>query len=136
MYLTTHYLQWGFPSKSFHLTEEVWTEFSPIVTQFIARIEAAALKSQQNNASDIDIVDSDEVNEDVEEQQLDLTNTRINPYTLWKLLERLGYTKHDFKSNGWEFDFWITFKKPGCKSLLVWGTGITFNLWLTEAQNC
>lgn len=71
---------------------------------------------------------------DEDESQLDLSNTKMNPYTLWKMLERLGYKKTGFRSNGWEFDFWMDFEKPGCKSLLVWGTGITFNLWLTEAQ--
>ena len=103
-------------SKSFTITEEVWEEYSPIVLKFIRDLEAGTVCT--DNFDD--------------EPQLDLSNTKVNPYTLWKMLERLGYKKVKFRSNGWEFDFWIEFSKEECKPLLVWGTGITFNLWLTE----
>jgi hypothetical protein len=103
-------------SKSFELTEEVWDEYSPIVEDFIAQIEADQTPPDQWK----------------EEKRLDLTNTKVNPYTLWQMLLRMGYQKTRFSQNGWEFDFWLDFEKPGCKTLLVWGTGITFNLWLQE----
>lgn len=106
-------------SKSFDLTEEVWNEYSPIVTQFIEELEASTRGEDSLF---------------YEGPQLDLTNTKMNPYRLWKMLERMGYKKTDFQSNGWEFDFWIYFKKDGHKTLLVWGTGITFNLWLRESD--
>ena len=119
------------------MTEEVWQEYSPVVIQFIADLEAQTEAKQQQDD------DSDGEGSRgfggfgggyVEPIQLDLSNTKVNPYTLWKMLERLGYKKVDFQSNGWEFDFWIYFKKDGCKPLLVWGTGITFNLWLTKSD--
>lgn len=105
-------------SKTFHLTDEVWDEYSPIITDFIAKIEAA---DPNQEIDDEDLV-------------LDLSCTTVNPYTLGKILENMGYKKTNFRSNGWEFDFWMDFEKPGCKTLLAWGTGITFNLWLQKSD--
>jgi hypothetical protein len=95
----------------------VWEEYSPLVMEFIEKL--------QNNNQE----------EDEDELQLDLSNTKMNPYRLWKVLERLGYRKKSLRNNGWELDFLITFEKTGCKSLLIYGTGMTFNLWLTEAND-
>jgi hypothetical protein len=110
----------------------VWAEFSPTVSEFIARLEA---KKSTNHGEQDQSGFGRFRSEDDDELQLDLSNTKVNPYTLWKMLERMGYQKTKFDSNGWEFDFWITFTKAGYKPLLVWGTGITFNLWLTEAES-
>lgn len=90
-------------------------EYFPVVTQFIADLETNTVREDGDDGP-----------------LLDLTNTKMNPYTLGIMLQSMGYKKKDFQSNGWEFDFWIKYSKEGCKPLLVWGTGITFNLWLQE----
>ncbi len=118
--------------------------------EFLARLDATPSKQvksskklstgvfQIKSPDEDDVIeeseeDEQEEEEDEEDLQLDLSNTKMNPYRLWKMLERLGYKKTNFQQNGWEFDFWIYFEKPGSRKLMVWGTGITFNLWLTKA---
>ncbi|MNJ90285.1 hypothetical protein D3C87_78800 [compost metagenome] len=94
------------------LTDEVKKEFTPIVENFINKVE--------NSDPEGDLL------------SMDLSNTKINPYTLTKVLESLGYKETDQDSNGWQFDFWITMEKKGFKNLQVKGTGITFELLLKE----
>jgi hypothetical protein len=63
-------------------------------------------------------------------EELELTQTELNPYTLGTLLENLGYKKMDIDTNGWEMDFWITYSKEGFHDLVIAGTGINFELKL------
>lgn len=90
------------------LADEVRNKFTPIVKEFINKVE------------------SEEFPEDI----LQLTDTELNPYALWKLLEELGYEEVNTDRNGWQMDFWITFKKEGFKTLTIEGTGITFEFKL------
>jgi hypothetical protein len=92
------------------LTNDVKGIYAPIVQEFIKKLEA---------------------NEE-ENPKLNLSDTKLNPYTLIELLEELGYSKEDQDENGWQMDFWITMTKQGCKSLCIGGTGITFELNLSE----
>ena len=96
------------------LTEAVKEKYVPIVERYIKEIE------------------EEEFPEDIE--ALDFSDTELNPYTLWKLLEGLGYKHDDTDQNGWEMDFWLSFKKDGHKTLTIKGTGITFSLKLTIRQ--
>lgn len=73
--------------------------------------------------------------ESLSEHELPLTDTELNPYTLWKLLEGLGYKKSEFDINGWEMDFSIEFTKEGFdKKLYIEGSGITFELKLAVRE--
>lgn len=92
--------------NKWQLTDEVKVKFMPIVQNYINKIEA----------------------EEFEGEELILTDTELNPYMLWKLLEELGYKKTEFEDNGWQMDFWITFTKQGFQTLTIAGTGITFEL--------
>lgn len=94
--------------NKYELTDEVKEKFIPIVQDYINKVEA----------------------EDFEGSELRLTDTELNPYTLWKLLEELGYEKTEFDDNGWQMDFWIEFTKEGFQTLTIAGTGITFELTL------
>lgn len=62
---------------------------------------------------------------------LNLTGTELNPYTLWKILEELGYEREDQEDNGWELDFWIYFTKQDARTLLIRGTGILCEFFLS-----
>jgi len=96
------------------LTEEVKEKHTTIIQEFINKIESAKEES---------------INE-----VMNLSNTELNPFTLVKLLEHLGYEQIEQTDNGWQFDFWITMEKDGCKSLSVHGTGIIFELKLSAKQ--
>lgn len=96
------------------LTEEVKQKYLPEVQQFINELEV--------------VVDPD----DCDLLEKDFSGTELNPYTLCKLLEDLGYEVEDRNDNGWELDFWITMSKSDFKNIIVQGTGIIFELMLSE----
>lgn len=98
------------------LTDEVRNEYKPIVESF--------LKDVEDNNLDIS-------NELLEK---DFSDTKLNPYTLGKILEELGYECVNRDDNGWELDFWIDYHKDRCKNIQVSGTGITFELNLSECE--
>ncbi|WP_263117560.1 hypothetical protein [Bacillus subtilis] len=98
------------------LTEEVEEKHSPIVKEFIKKIEEIGPDDQT------DLL------------EIDLSDTDLNPYTLQKLLESFGYQETERDVNGWQFDFWITMEKSGFKSLQINVTGVTFELMLTEVE--
>lgn len=60
----------------------------------------------------------------------DINLDELNPAKVEELLKELGYEQTDFDTNGWEMDFWITFKKPGEPNIIVGGCGYTFTLKL------
>lgn len=97
--------------NGYQLTDEVRTHWLPILTTFLEKVEAN---------------DQEVENPDV----LELSDTTLNPYTTWKLLEELGYHQEKFDDNGWQLDFWISMDKPGYKRLIIGGTGITFEFKL------
>jgi hypothetical protein len=96
------------------LTEEVRLKYTPVVEEFIKQVELSKYSDGENRL------------------EKDFSDTELNPYTLVKLLETLGYEEIDQDSNGWQLDFWITMKKDRHKSLYVLGTGMTFELKLVE----
>lgn len=98
------------------LKKEVKEKFTPIIEEFIHQVETI------DPLSDTPLL------------EIDLSDTELNPYTLETLLEGLGYEKTDHDSNGWQYDFWVTMQKDGCKSLSVNGTGATFELKLSEKE--
>ncbi|MEC2266445.1 hypothetical protein [Bacillus subtilis] len=96
------------------LTDEVKDQYTPIVQEFIDKVEAA-------NPQDTE-----------ELLEIDLSGTVLNPYTLEQLLKNLGYESSEHNYNGWQMDYWITMSKDGAKPLDINGTGITFELKLSE----
>lgn len=96
--------------ERYKLTEEVKNEYTPIIKEFI-----------DNLASD---------NEDVDDS-LNLSDTKLNPYTLGKILENeFEYQEDDISHNGWQMDFCIYYTKEGMPDLCIEGCGITFELIL------
>jgi hypothetical protein len=96
------------------LTDEVKEKFLPIVQDLINQVES--YNGDNKNSPEVD-----------------LSGTEINPYTLRKLLEDIGYKEsedEDMETNGWQMDFWIYMYKPGYKPLTISGCGITFDLKL------
>lgn len=100
-----------------NLNEKVKELYLPIIKEHIYKIE-------NYNPEE----------EDLYEIELDLSDTPLNPYTLWKILEELGYEKIDQDENGWEMDFLIYFKKETCRGLIVRGCGMTFELILSGEE--
>lgn len=98
------------------LTDTIKIKYTPIVEKFIDELET-------NNSE----VDSELL-------EYDFSYTELVPYTLWKILENLGYKMYDQSKNGWEMDFVLTFKKEACKPILIRGCGITFELKLCECE--
>lgn len=64
----------------------------------------------------------------------DFSDTKLNPSKLGLILEELGYNTVAHDDNGWELDFWITYKKEGYKPLMISGCGMTFELILSEVD--
>lgn len=98
------------------LTEEVKEKYTPIIREFIRKLESNNPKDEEKRL------------------EMDLSGTELNPFTLEKLLENLGYEQTEQDNNGWQFDFWITMQKDECKDLSIKGTGITFELKLSEKE--
>lgn len=65
-----------------------------------------------------------------EVDDIDLSDTTLNPENMRDIMKELGYTEMSFDSNGWEYDFWIEFAKEGEKNVTVSGCGVTFDLRL------
>lgn len=78
-------------------------------------------------------------NTDNSEFTLELSDTELNPYTLKLLLETIGYREGELGSNGWQLDYWWEMENENAESdltrkLVIWGTGITFELKLSNDQ--
>ena len=74
-----------------------------------------------------------------EEFVLDLSDTKLRPFTLLELLKDFGYNKESMDNNGWELDFWINIRKAGSfpstsQSLCIHGCGMTFELMLSVKE--
>ena len=67
--------------------------------------------------------------------ELDFTNQGLSPWQLVHLLEEIGYERGETETNGWEMDFWIFFSKEGCKTIVIAGIGMTFELKLTTNED-
>lgn len=78
-------------------------------------------------------------NKDNSEFTLELSDTELNPYTLKSLLEMFGYEEGDLDINGWQWDYWWEMENENAKTdltrkLVIWGTGITFELKLSNDE--
>lgn len=107
------------------LTDEVKETFIPIIQNFLNKMESLTI-------DEIDCMDNNEF-------CLDLSDTKLNPYTLLELMNDFGYSKGDFDSNGWELDFWIDISKDNfypstCEKLCINGSGMTFELKLSVKE--
>ncbi|MFF2532504.1 hypothetical protein ACFVS2_26915 [Brevibacillus sp. NPDC058079] len=96
------------------LTDEVKQKFMPVIQEFISKLES------MENTSEL--------------LEIDLSDTELNPYTLQKLLESMGYEETNRGDNGWQLDYWIKMRKSEFKPLLVKGKAITFELILSENE--
>lgn len=101
--------------NGWNLTKEVREEWREVIENHINKIQNCDL--EEENPYDV---------------ELNLSNTSLNPYTLGKLLEELGWVEEDFDHNGWEFDFWGYYSKNGYENrILMRGCGMTFSLFLS-----
>lgn len=107
------------------LTEEVEKEYIPIIKAFIANLD-------NMTEEEIDAAPDEDFN-------IDLSGTKLAPYTLSKLMEQLGYSEVNTDTNGWQLDFWIDLKNSNAKSdltekLCIMGCGMTFELRLVNRE--
>ena len=112
-------------NNRYKLTKSVEDKYLGILSAFIDKLD-------NHNEDDIE-------NSVDQEFTLELSDTGLNPYTLKLLLEMFGYKEVEFDSNGWQWDYWWTMKNENAKSeltreLVIWGTGITFELKLSNAE--
>ena len=96
------------------LEDSVKEKWMPVIQKHIKSID----EHYENEGNPFDCV-------------LDLTGTELNPYTLWAILEELGYEREDQEDNGWQLDFWIYFTKPNALNLLIRGTGLLCEFFLS-----
>lgn len=106
------------------LTEEVEKEYTPIIKAFIENLDNMTKEDIEGLTKD-------------EEFNLDLCGTKLAPYTLSKLMEKLGYSEVNTDTNEWQLDFWINMKNNNAKSdltekLCIMGCGMTFELRLVN----
>ena len=101
-------------ANRYYPTGEQKEKFIPILQEFIDRIEAAS-------------------EDEVYDIQLNLTDQGINPAQISELLISLGYEDDYVYHNGWQLDFCIKFEKEDCRTIVMRGTGITFEV-LLEVQ--
>lgn len=108
------------------LSKEVKDKWEPVIQAWLSKI---------NNMTEEEIESAPD-----DTFSLDLSDTELNPYTLWGLLEGIGYKKTGAEDNGWELDFWINFdviNQPAgsiTNALCVHGCGMTFELKLSLSE--
>lgn len=101
------------PKKNYYLvTNEQREKFLPELKKFINEVEANPK----------------------EYKEIDFTEKGINPFQLWTLLNELGYEDEPLEDNGWQLDFWVHFVKDDCVELVLYGTGITFEVGIHTAE--
>lgn len=109
------------------LTDEIKNKYLPIISEFMNKL--------------YNMTPEDVENTKFEDFTLQLSDTKLRPYTLLKLMEEeFGYTEHDFDDNGWELDYWIILNKPNCsypsyaQKMCIHGCGMTFELNLSPYE--
>lgn len=103
------------------LTEKDREQFTPVLENYLFKLEHLSVEEIENMKN--------------EEFMLNLSDTSLNPSKLVDLFEEFGYEKADSDDNGWELDFWIYINRTDgktydsmCKSLCIFGCGMTFEL--------
>lgn len=109
----------------YKLAETTVDKHIPIILNFIDKLDSYT-------EADIDNTDNSEFT-------LELSDTELNPYTLKLLLETIGYREGELGSNGWQLDYWWKMENENARSdltrkLIIWGTGITFELKLSNDE--
>ena len=64
-----------------------------------------------------------------QEEELKLDDLDVVPYRVWKYLEELGWEQSGYDRNGWEMDFYISFKKEDEPKLQLRGSGMYGGLY-------
>ena len=107
------------------LTDDVKEEYYEVVENFLNKLESLTTEQIEN-------MDNDEFT-------IDLSDTKLRPYTLLELMREFGFGDAEFDDNGWELDYWIRISREGSNnnttsSMYIHGTGMTFELNLTSAE--
>ncbi len=100
--------------------------------KYLGLLSAFIDKLDNFTENDIDNLDNSEFT-------LELSDTGLNPYTLCELMKKFGYKDEDMQTNGWQLDFWWPLHNEDSKTeltrnLVIWGTGITFELKLSNDE--
>ena len=113
------------------LTEEMREKWRPVVEEWLKNLEDMTEEEVKELAENSN-------KEELEARfKLDLSDKELNPSRLSYLLRELGYEDDETEDNGWQWDFWWTYKKEGvsfpsgCEALKISGTGATFELVLS-----
>lgn len=113
-----------------HLTDEIRDKWKPIIQEWLKALENMTeeeVKDLAENSTDAEIADK---------FKLELSDTELNPSRVSDLLKEIGYEDEETDDNGWQWDFWWTYRKngvsfpSGCEALKIVGTGATFELAL------
>lgn len=112
-------------NNRYKLTKPIEDKYLGILSAFIDKLDNYTEKDIENT--------------DNSEFTLELSDTELNPYTLKSLLEMFGYEEGDLDNNGWQLDYWWTMENENAKTeltrkLVIWGTGITFELKLSNEE--
>ena len=113
------------------LTKEMREKWRPVVEEWLGKLEKLTEKEVRD-------LEENATTEELEARfKMDLSDTEMNPSRVAELLKELGYGDDETEDNGWQWDFWWTYKKDGvsfpsgCEALKISGTGATFELVLS-----
>jgi len=113
------------------LTKEMREKWRPVVEEWLGKLEKLTEKEVRD-------LEENATTEELEARfKMDLSDTEMNPSRVAELLKELGYEDDETEDNGWQWDFWWTYKKEGvsfpsgCEALKISGTGATFELVLS-----
>lgn len=113
------------------LTEEMREKWRPVVGEWLKNLE-------EMTEEEVGDLEENATTEELEDKfKLDLSDTEMNPSRVGELLKELGYENDETEDNGWQWDFWWTYRKDGvsfpsgCEALKISGTGATFELVLS-----
>lgn len=107
------------------LTEAVRQEYQPVVQKWLDKITSFSNEELENLEN--------------EAFTLELSDTKLRPYTLMLLMKEFGFEKISTDDNGWELDFWIRMKHetlnlPFSNEICIHGCGMTFELNISPSE--
>lgn len=108
------------------LTKKLKKEYKPIIEEWLNKMKKLTVEEIKN-------IDQEEFN-------LELSDTKLNPYTLGLLIEEFGYEENGSDINGYQMDFWYYFinekENSICQKLCISGCGQIFELNLSITDLC